>query len=66
MSSYTGLNLSIEPSGSSINRSRLSKMGCARLRKSLHMPALVAVRHNPLMSGFIRTLTKESQKKWHW
>ncbi|PCI68498.1 MAG: hypothetical protein COB26_08550 [Piscirickettsiaceae bacterium] len=26
-------------------------MGCARLRKSLYMPALVAVRYNPIMKG---------------
>lgn len=49
ISSYAGLNPRIEQSGSSVNRSRLSKMGCARLRKSLYMPALVAVRYNPLM-----------------
>ena len=63
ISSYAGLNPSIEQSGSSINRSRLSKMGCARLRKSLYMPALVAVRHNPLMKDFYERLQAKGKPK---
>lgn len=63
ISSYAGLNPSIEQSGSSINRSRLSKMGCARLRKSLYMPALVAVRHNPLMRALYERLQAKGKPK---
>ncbi len=64
VSSYAGLNPRIEQSGTSINHSRLSKMGCARLRKSLYMPALVAVRFNPLMRVFYeKLLTKGKPKK---
>ncbi len=61
--SYAGLNPSIAQSGSSINRSRLSKMGCARLRKSLYMPALVAVRYNPLMMDFYERLQARGKPK---
>jgi len=63
ISSYAGLNPSIEQSGSSINRSRLSKMGCARLRKSLYMPALVAVRYNPLMMALYDRLQARGKPK---
>jgi transposase len=63
ISSYAGLNPTIEQSGTSINHSRLSKMGCARLRKSLYMPALVAVRFNPLMKAFYQKLLSKGKPK---
>ena len=63
ISSYAGLNPSIEQSGTSINRSRLSKMGCTRLRKSLYMPALVAVRYNPLMMALYERLQAKGKPK---
>lgn len=63
ISSYAGLNPSIEQSGSSVNRSSLSKMGCSRLRKSLYMPALVAVRFNPLMMAFYQKLLVKGKPK---
>lgn len=63
ISSYAGLNPRIEQSGSSVNRSSLSRMGCARLRKSLYMPALVAVRFNPLMMTFYQKLLVKGKPK---
>jgi len=63
VSSYAELNLSIEQSGSSINRSRLSKRGCSRLRKPLYMPALVAVRFNPQMLGLYHRLQARGKTK---
>jgi transposase len=63
ISSYAGLNPSIAQSGTSINRSSLSKMGCARLRKSLYMPALVAVRFNPIMLAFYEKLLAKGKPK---
>ena len=63
MSSYAGLNPRIEQSGSSVNRTRLSKMGNARLRKSLYMPALVAVRFNPRMMAFYTKLLAKGKPK---
>lgn len=63
LSSYAGLNPSIAQSGTSINRSSLSKMGCARLRKSLYMPALVAVRFNPVMLAFYNKLLAKGKPK---
>jgi transposase len=63
ISSYAGLNPSIAQSGTRLNRSSLSKMGCARLRKSLYMPALVAVRFNPLMKAFYTKLLAKGKPK---
>lgn len=63
VSSYAGLNPKIQQSGSCLNRTRLSKMGHARLRKSLYMPALVAVRFNPLMIEFYQRLLSNGKRK---
>ena len=64
VSSYAVLNPKIDQSGSSINRSSLSKMGNSRLRKSLYMPAIVATRYNPLMADlYTRLLAKGKPKK---
>ena len=63
ISSYAGLNPSIKQSGTSINHSSLSKMGCARLRKSLYMPAIVATRFNPLMKTFYQKLLAKGKPK---
>jgi transposase len=64
ISSYAGLNPSIEQSGTSLNRSSLSKTGSTKLRKSSYMPAMVAVRYNPLMFAFYsKLLTKSKPKK---
>ena len=44
-------------SGSSIKgKPRICKIGHARLRKALYMPALVALRYNPLIVSFARRL----------
>jgi transposase len=37
-------------------RTRLSKAGNARLRKSLYLPTLTAIRFNPLLRGFFARL----------
>jgi transposase len=63
ISSYAGLNPRIEQSGTSVQHSSLSKMGCAKLRKSLYMPALVAVRFNPLMHAFYEKLLAKGKPK---
>ncbi|MCH8223141.1 MAG: IS110 family transposase [Chloroflexi bacterium] len=47
---YAGVNPRQYTSGSSINgKSRMSKLGNARLRKALFFPAMVAKRHNPIV-----------------
>ena len=47
---YAGLNPRQRESGTSLRgRARLSKLGNARLRRLLYVPALAALRHNPVL-----------------
>ena len=49
-------------SGSSLKgKSRICKIGHARLRKALFMPALVAMRYNPVMIDFYRRLKEKGK-----
>jgi len=61
VTSYAGINPKIEQSGTSINKSRLSKIGNKRLRKALYMPALTAVKHNPLMKDLYERLQQKGK-----
>jgi transposase len=54
---YAGLAPREYGSGTSVRRrTRLSKAGNARLRKALYLPALTAIRFNPLLKGFFERL----------
>lgn len=57
-----GLDPIKKTSGTSVDTpARLSRMGSRRGRKALYMPALVALRHNPI----IRELGRRLEKKGH-
>lgn len=57
LSAFVGLNPKQNQSGTSINgRTRLSKMGNANLRKAFYMPAVVALRYNPIIKAFSERL----------
>jgi len=56
VASFAGLNPKIQQSGTSLNRSSLSKSGNKRLRKALYMPAIVSMKHNPLMTDLYKRL----------
>lgn len=49
VASYVGLSPRKIESGSSLNKSRLSKLGHKKLRKALYFPAIVACKHNPTL-----------------
>jgi transposase len=50
LAAYAGLTPSERSSGTSVKgKTRLSCTGNVRLRKALYMPAVVAMRHNPLV-----------------
>ncbi len=52
MASFCGLTPRHRQSGTSVRgRSMLSKTGSARIRKALYMPALAAIRYNPLIKA---------------
>ena len=53
MASFCGLTPRHRQSGSSVRgKSRLSKTGSSRIRKALYMPALSAIRYNPVIAAF--------------
>lgn len=55
---YAGLNPALRKSGTSIDyKPRLSKIGNARLRKALYMPAVVALRHNERVKEFAERMS---------
>jgi len=52
MAAFCGLTPRHRQSGSSVRgKSRLSKTGSSRIRKGLYMPALVAMKHNPVVAA---------------
>jgi transposase len=61
---YCGLAPRACRSGTSVKkRTRLSKAGNARLRKSLFLPTQTAVRFNPLLKGFFERLVSAGKPK---
>ena len=49
---YAGLNPRLRESGSSVHgRTSLSKLGNARLRRLLYVPALAGLQHNPVLAA---------------
>lgn len=61
---FAGLTPSIRQSGSSLQcTGSLSKVGNARLRKALYMPAVVAIRHNPIIKEFYNRLLRNGKRK---
>lgn len=63
VASYAGLTPKLIQSGTSINKSSLSKLGHKRLRKSLYMPALVAIRFNPVLKNVYERLVSNGKPK---
>ena len=63
VASYAGLTPKIIQSGTSIDKSSLSKLGHKRLRKSLYMPALVAIRYNPTLKAVYERLVSNGKPK---
>lgn len=60
---YAGLDPKRHVSGTSVEqRERISKVGNARLRRALYMPALVAVQHNPHVRAFYDKLLSKGKK----
>ena len=57
LAAYAGLTPQHRRSGSSVKgQTRISKRGNARLRKALYFPAMVAMRHNPILRDFFDRL----------
>jgi transposase len=59
LAAYAGLTPRNFLSGTSVHKkSRLSKTGNANLRKALYMPAMVAIKHNPIIQSFCARLSQ--------
>lgn len=59
---FAGLNPAIRRSGSSVRgRTQLSKRGHAAIRRFLYMPALVALKHNPIIRAFVAPLAAKGK-----
>ncbi len=57
LAAYAGVTPQQHRSGSSVHRrTHISKRGNARLRAALYFPAMVAMRHNPLLRTFAQRL----------
>ena len=56
-----GLNPRLVSSGLFKGRTRLSKIGDANLRKALYFPAIVAMRHNPLVKALCTRLAERGK-----
>ena len=61
VAAQAGLTPRKDQSGTSLNRTRLSKLGNGRIRKALYFPAIVAIRHNKLVSKFASRLSQNGK-----
>lgn len=64
LASYAGLDVKEKQSGTSVKgKPRISKQGNKHLRKSMHLPALTAIRHDERFKAiFIRLVSKHGIK----
>ncbi len=61
---YTGLSPRRHESGKTVlAKSRISKIGSPRLRHALYFPAIVATKHNPILSAFYQRLLTHGKTK---
>lgn len=63
LQSFWGVNSAVVKSGTSINKSRMSKNGSALVRKHLFMSALVASSHCRIFSEYKESLVKKGKPK---
>ncbi|MGN7787103.1 transposase [Niabella sp. 22666] len=64
MASYAGLDVKEKHSGTSVNgKPKISKKGNKHLRKSLHLPALAAIRHDERFKAIFAMLVGKHKIK---
>lgn len=61
VSAQSGVTPRRDQSGTSLNRTRLSKLGNPRIRKALYFPAIVAKKHNPIVKQFAERLERNGK-----
>ena len=61
---FLGLNPKQRQSGTSVRgTSRISKTGNTELRKAFYMPAIVSLKYNPVIKGFVKRLSITGKPK---
>lgn len=64
LAAYIGVTPRQRQSGSSVRgRTMISRIGCREMRAALYMPALTAIRRNPLLSDFANRLQSSGMAK---
>lgn len=64
VAAQAGLTPRQRQSGTSVRgKPRISKQGSSQLRRILYFPAIVAIRHNPLIGAFAQRLTERGKPK---
>lgn len=61
LAAYAGVTPRKFQSGTSLNRTRLSKLGSGRIRKALYFPAIVAMQCNQVIKLFARRLDQNGK-----
>ena len=61
VAAYAGVTPRKSQSGTSLNRTRLSKLGSGRIRKALYFPAIAAVKYNEVVKQFARRLSENGK-----
>ena len=63
VAAFIGVTPRNHRSGTIRGRTKLSKIGNARVRKALFMPAMVAKKHNPIVRSFCQRLERRGKAK---
>ncbi len=64
LAAFVGLNPKPKQSGTSVHGiGKISKTGDANLRKAFYMPAIVAIKHNPIIKDFSQRLSNVGKSK---
>lgn len=61
LAAQAGLSPHRDQSGTTRDRTRLSKLGNGRIRKALYFPAIVAIRHNEIIKSFADRLSQRGK-----
>lgn len=62
VAAHVGLTPRKDQSGSSLNKTRISKLGSGRLRKALYFPAISALKHNEIIKSLASRLSRNGKK----
>jgi transposase len=62
VAAFAGLTPRKDQSGSSLNKTRLSKLGSGRLRKALYFPAINALKHNAIIKSLASRLSRNGKR----